>query len=678
MSNKRFWDDVLSRLDERLTDEAASDLFFRQQSRDVEVSEYISDTYNGISGKVRRRNSLLAFAACIAIVVCLSVVTVVILQNNIGVQPLDSSDEYSYLLEEVEYTHSIKVYFPSKEIGKEIIEYPEMLDNKLVSDAIETYLFAGNFGKEYYVFGNIENADELKKISFNDPIGGKTGMMREGWDISFSPTLLKSICDEDDIRVNCDKKYQNGTLKEKIEEITDIFMICIPEYPPLVHFKDRGKVYFINLCDNNLYGDGTPYGIYSQEELVEYFKMKDIPVHINNDEVLNGCARADGLGISEINITKLLEYVVDEKFIVREGSKTSYYMWDMKTGKKNLYIVTDSEAKTIETYYAGSKEPLGDNTYWNKNDMVTVFRDGDLFMNYKATDSLLAQYGIYFGRSGDSDAGFVVEYNETSNSFTSDTNFIALQNVGMTFNDYEMIYTNGDELCAHFSSRIPFSEIYNGLKIEYELVIKDNGKPVLINGKESYKFSTELKSGEGATEYEEYQDELYIDTAGITFNEYGYSTELVAYLTYTVDASRIISGRIETNTREDYLLIRNNPDNLTEEELIATTPVISKCKKQDTGVWAVTVDFSRIKKTDKDTQFIVQFIDEKNNKPVRMSNKVDNNKYLTIFSFGKDEEPVADIILYNEYEEPKLLLYMQAAGDDPINFYYRENFILTD
>ena len=174
MSNKRFWDDVLSRLDERLTDEAASDLFFRQQSRDVEVSEYISDTYNGISGKVRRRNGLLAFAACIAIVVCLAVVTVVILQNNIGVQPLDSSDEYSYLLEEVEYTHSVKVYFPSKEIGKEIIEYPEMLDNKLVSDAIETYLFAGNFDKEYYVFGNIENADELKKISFNDPIGGKT------------------------------------------------------------------------------------------------------------------------------------------------------------------------------------------------------------------------------------------------------------------------------------------------------------------------------------------------------------------------------------------------------------------------------------------------------------------------------------------------------------------------
>ncbi len=675
MSNKRFWDDVLSRLDESLTDEAASDLFFYQQSRDVEVSEYISDTYNGISGKVRRRNSILAFAACIAIVVCLAVVTVVILQNNIGVQPLDSSDEYSYLLEEVEYTHSIKVYYPSKEIGKEIIEYPEMLDNKLVADAIETYLFAGNIEKEYYVFGNIDKADTLKKISFNDPIGGQSGFSRDGWDISFRPVLLKTLCDEDNIKANCDKKYQSGTLKEKIEEITDIFMICIPEYPPLVHFKDRGKVYFINLQNNIEPGDGTPYGIFSQEEIIEYFKMKDMPVYINNDEVLNGYAKADGLNTSEINITKLAEYLFDDEFIVREGSKTSYYMWDMKTGKKNLYIVTDSNAKTIETHYAGSKEPVTDSTHWNTDGAVAVFREGELYMNNKAADMFFSQYGIYFDQSYD---GFVIEYNVTSNSFTSDTNFIALSSVDMTFNDNDMIYTNGDELCIPFASRIPFSEIYSGLTIEYELVIKDNGKPVLINGKESYKFSTELKAFGRFAEYETFQDELHIDPASITFNEYGYSTGLMAYLTYTVDASQIISGRVETNTREAYLLIRNNPDNLTEEELIATTPIISQCKKQDTGVWALTVDFSRIRKIDKDTRFIVQFIDEKNGTAVRMSNKVDDNEYLTIFSFGKDEEPVADIILYNEYEEPELLLYTQIEDNSLTDFNYRENFILTD
>lgn len=675
MSNKRFWDDVLSRLDERLTDEAASDLFFRQQSRDVEVSEYISDTYNGISGKVRRRKSLLAFAACIAIVVCLAVVTVVILQNNIGVQPLDSSDEYSYLLEEVEYTHSVKVYFPSKEIGKEIIEYPEMLDNKLVADAIETYLFAGNFDKGYYVFGNIDNADGLKKINFNDPIGGKTGMIREGWLIKFAPDLLEFICGDNRMKDFCNARFDKEGIDRKIEEITDVYIVCIPGMAAFIHFEDRGQTYFLHHTQNMLFDDNIPFDIFSKEELVDYYAMKERPVTINQRETLNDIVVGNMAGAIEVNITKLLEHIVDEEFIVREGSKTSYYMWDMKTGKKNLYIVTDSEAKTVETYYESSVNPVWDNSFWNKDALETLFRDGDVFMNYKATDMLLGWYGVNFW---DSDTGFVVEYNETSNSFTSDTNFIALQNVGMTFNDYEMIYTNGDELCVHFSSRIPFSEIYNGLTIEYELVIKDNGKPVLINGKESYKFSVELESGEGATEYEEYQDELYIDTAGITFNEYGYSTELVAYLTYTVDASRIISGRIETNTREDYLYIRNNPDNLAEEELIATTPVISKCKKQDTGIWELTVDFSRIRKTNEDTQFIVQFIDEKNNKPVRMSNKVDNNKYLTIFSFGKDEEPVADIILYNEYEEPKLLLYMQIAGDGPINFNYRENFILTD
>lgn len=676
MSNKRFWDDVLSRLDERLTDEAASDLFFHQQSRDVEVSEYISDTYNGISGKVRRRNSLLALAACIAIVVCLAVVTVVILQNNIGVQPLESSDEYSYLLEEVEYTHSVKVYFPSKEIGKEIIEYPEMLDNKLVADAIETYLFAGNFDKEYYVFGNIENADELRKINFNDPIGGKTGMIREGWLIKFNPDLLEFICGDNRMKDFCNARFDKEGIDKKIEEITNVYIVCIPGMAAFIHFEDRGQTYFLHHTQNMLFDDNIPFDIFSKEELVDYYAMKERPVTINQRETLNDIVVGNMAGAIEVNITKLLEHIVDEKFIVREGSKTSYYMWNMKTGKKNLYIVTDSEAMTIETYYESSVNPVrDDNTFWNKDALETVFRDGDVFMNYKATDMLLGWYGVNFW---DSDTGFVVEYNETSNSFTSDTNFIALQNVGMTFNDYEMIYTNGDELCVPFSSRIPFSEIYNGLKIEYELVIKDNGKPVLINGKESYKFSVELESGEGATEYEEYQDELYIDTAGIAFNEYGYSTELMAYLTYTVDASQVISGRIETNTREDYLLIRNNPDNLTEEELIATTPVISKCKKQDTGVWELTVDFSRIRKTDKDTQFIVQFIDEKNNKPVRMSNKVDDNEYLTIFSFGKDEEPVADIILYNQYEEPKLLLYMQTAGDGPINFNYRENFILTD
>ncbi|MBQ8791104.1 MAG: hypothetical protein IJZ51_07325 [Ruminiclostridium sp.] len=675
MSNVRFWNEVMNKLDNRLTDEAASNLYFYQKSQDAEISEYISDSYNGITGKVRKRNGMIGFAACIAVIVCLAVVIGVILQNNVAVQPLDSNNEYSYLLETEKYTYKTNVYFLTRELGEEYLEHTDILDNQLILNSVETCILAADFKNEYYIFGNAEREEELTKYYFDDPIGGKDGMQKNGWLINFSPDLLEFICEDNRLKDFCNSRFDREGIDRKIEEITDVYIVCIPGMAALIHFEDGGQTYFLHHTQNAFYDDNVPFDIFSREELVDYYALKERPVTINQKEILNGVVVGNMAGATEVNVTKLLEHIVDEEFIVREGSKTSYYMWDMKTGKKNLYMVTDSEAKTIETYYESSVNPVRDNTFWNKDGSETLFRDGDVFMNYKATEILLGRYDVYLDYSDD---GYLIEYNATSNSFTSDTRFIPLQNVDITFNDHNIIYANSDELCVSFSSRIPFSEVYNGLKIEYELVIKDNGKPVLINGKESYKFSAELKSDDENTEYEVYQDELYIDTAGITFNEYGYSTELMAYLTYTVDASQVISGRIETNTREDYLLIRNNPDNLTEEGLIATTPVISKCKKQDTGVWELTVDFSRIKKIDKDTKFAVQFIDEKNNKPVRMSNKVGNDEYITNFSFGKDEEPVADIILYNEYEEPKLLLYMQSADNIVSNFYYRENFILTD
>ena len=140
MSNKYFWNDVINGLDEKLTDSVAYDLFSYHKRNDVEVSDYIVEG-DEATKKGRKNNNILALVACIAVMACFAVLTVVIVKNNIAVQPLDSSDEYSYLLEDVQYTHSTKVYFLEKELGKKFISDPEIIKNKMIASSIKTYLW---------------------------------------------------------------------------------------------------------------------------------------------------------------------------------------------------------------------------------------------------------------------------------------------------------------------------------------------------------------------------------------------------------------------------------------------------------------------------------------------------------------------------------------------------------
>lgn len=678
MSNKHFWDDVISRLDERLTDDAASDLFLHQQSRDVEVSEYISDTYNGISGKVRKKHSIIAFAACITLVICLAVVIVVIINNNnIAVQPLDSSDEYSYLIEEVEYTHSIKVYYPSKEIGEEFIEYPEIIKNKIVIDTVETYLFAGNVEKEYYVFGNIDKADTFKKIDFNDPIGGQAGFSRDGWDISFNPAFLNFVCNEEAIKEFCDIKYKYGYIKEKMEEITDVFMVCIPGYVPLVHFRDGDKIYFIHLTQNIEYGDGTLYGIFTHEELIDHYALKERPITINRDEVVDGCAFGNLQGMCEVNITKLLAHIVDDEFIVREGSKTSYYRWNMSTGEKVLAAVVDSEAQTIEGFVDYNTDLIPSTEFWNNSRNVSTFRDGELYMNYDATQSFLDLYYIQFSSSYGMHDGICVFYDENRNSFTSDTDFLYRDSLVFKSNQYGPLYEEDGKAKLHLSARFPYADVYHGLPIELELVVKSNGVPVLIDGKESCQFTCTLVSKEDR----EFESDIHIDVSGLTFNEHGYSTGLVAYLTYTLDASQIISGKVETHTISQEIVVRNNPDELTEEELIATNPVVTSCEKVNDITWALTVDVGVFTEASEGKHIYMEFSDEDETSIMfTLPGRFPESKYVdgVGITLKKEDEGIIRIIIRDVKKNSTPTFSVHIGKDGYTLMRYKEKFLIKE
>ncbi len=671
MSNKYFWNEVINGLDEKLTDNVANELFSYQKRNDVELSDCIVEGAETAKGR-RKGTGFLALVACIAVMVCLAVLTVVIVKNNIAVQPLDSTDEYSYLLEDVEYTHSTKVYFLDKELGREFVSNPEIIKNKSIANSIKTYLFAGNFDEEYYVFGDIENADNLNKIRFDDPIGGKTGMFMEGWDIAFNPELLSFVCKEESIREFCDTKYKYGTMNEKVQEITDVFIVCIPEYPALIHFKDGDKVYFINFQKNIEYGDGTSYGIFTHKQLADKFEVMGIPVYknFNEDGVIEGAAVGDGFIACEVNMTKLIETLFDDEFIVRDGNKTLLYMLDMSTAEKRLYATIDSEAQTIEAFRFGDPTMPVDPEMWNEDGNETRFRQGELYMNTRAADRLLMYYDIMLQYSVTDDGRHInLIYNETRNPFTSDINFIAPEDFGFSVNDTNVIYTSGGKLVIPFKVRVPYAEIYRGMPVDFEFTIENNGVPV-----QSYRFTHEIKTMDMIVE-----DTITIDTTGLTFNEYGYSTGLNACLKYTLDATEIISGKIETDKIERPVLVRNNPDNLTEEELIATNPLITKCEKRSDGDWDITIDFSRVTETKDDLCCFVRFIDEKSENTIMMSNKVENKTFSTSFVFGDGEKPVVDIVLHDDGDEPKKILYMCITDESiPFSFYYRENFILTD
>ena len=673
MSNKYFWNDVINGLDEKLTDSVAYDLFSYHKRNDVEVSDYIVE---GDEATKKGRSGMLALVACIAVMACLAVLTVVIVKNNIVVQPLDSSDEYSHLTEEVQYTHSTKVYFLDKELGKEFIKDPEIIKNKTIANSIKTYLFAGNFDEEYYVFGDIENADDLKKIGFNDPIGGQSGIREDGWDLSYNPTFLNFVCKEESIREFCDTKYKYGTMKEKVKEITDVYVVCIPEYAPMIHFKDGDKVYFIHLDQNVVYGDTTSYGIFTLEELIDHYEIKERPITINQKEVVNGCFVGNLARVYEVNITKLLEHIVDDEFIVREGSKTSYYRWDRSTGEKDLAAVVDSEAQTIESYPIYNMAQTAGTQVWNENGCVSTFRDGELFMNRKAADMFLGIYFIILNDNSEMYDGINVSYNEKYNVFTSDTDFLQRD----SFNFKDMIgplYEEDDKVKLHLSAEFPYVGIYHGLPVEFEFTLKSNGVPVLIDGKESCLFTSTLSNKEDSV----FESDICIDTKALTFNEYGYSTGLTAYLTYTVDASEIIDGKIETNTISREVIVRNNPDNLTEEELVATNPVITGCKKISDNEWEFAIDVGVFADVSEESHLYMEFSDENaRSVEVTLPGIFDDGQFICSVghTLKKEDEGIINVVIRDVKENSTLTLDIGISKEGYTITHYKEKFLLTD
>ncbi len=676
MNNKYFWIEVINGLDEKLTDSVACSLFAYQKRNDVEVSDYAVEG-DKTAKKDRKHSGILTLVACIAVMACLAVLTVVIVKNNIAVQPLDSNSEYSHLTEETQYTHSVKVYFLEKELGKEFISDPEIIKNKTIANSIKTYLFAGNFDEEYYVFGDIENADNLRKIGFNDPIGGQSGISKDGWNLSYNPTFLNFVCKEESIREFCDTKYEYGTMKEKVEEITDVYVVCIPEYAPLIHFKDGDKVYFIHLDQDVVYGDTTSYGIFTHEELIDHYEIKERPITINQKEVVNGCFVGNLARVCEVNITKLLEHIVDDEFIVCEGSKTSYYRWNKSTGEKDLAAVVDSEAQTIEAYPSYNTDQIMSSTQvWNENGCVSTFRDGELFMNYKATDMFLSIYFIMLSSNGGTYRCIDVSYDETYNIFTSDTDF--LQRNSFYFKDMiGPLYEEDGKAKLHLSAGFPYADIYHGLPIEFEFSLKSNGVPVLIDGKESCLFTSTLNSKEDRV----FESDVWIDTKALTFNEYGYSTGLTAYLTYTVDASEIIDGKIETHTISYGVVVRNNPDNLTEEELVTTNPVISGCKKISDNEWAFAIDVGVFADVSEKINFYMEFSDE-DATPVEMTlpDIIDDGKYLCSVghTLKKEDKGIINVVIRDVEENSTLTLDINVRRDGYVQTHYKEKFLLTD
>ena len=669
MSNKYFWIEVMNGLDEKLTDSVACSLFTYQKRNDVEVSDY---TVEGDKTAKKGRNGILALVACIAVMACLAVLTVVIVKNNITVQPLDSNSEYSHLTEEVQYTHSTNIYFLDKELGKEFISDPDIIKNKTIANSIKTYLFAGNFEEEFFVFGVIDNADELKKVSFDDPIGGKTGFFMDGWDIAFNPEFLSFVGGEEKIKEFCDKKYEKGTIKEKIEEITDVFMVCVPDQPAVIHFKDRGKSYFISLQTNVYWGDGLPYELFTHEEFIDRHTASERTITVNRKEKLEGYAVGDLTGACEINITKLADYIFDDEFIVRDGNKTSYYMWNMLTGEKHLFAVLDSEEETIYTSPINQSITSMNTDFWNKEQRESVFRQGELYMNYTAAYTFLNYYSIRL----DTTEGLHIIFDEDQNNFTSDTDFLYKDRFRFTNLQTGPLYEEGGKAKLHVSAIFPYGQIYDGLPVNYELTLESNGVPMLVNGKESYQFTGNIKKDEC-----EIGEDVYIDLESVTYNEYGYSTGIKMYLKYTVDASEIVSGKIESHTISQEVVVRNNPDDLTEEELIATNPVISGCKKISDNEWAFTVNVTALTEEHEDLAVGIEVFDEEgNNVMLTLPGVYEDGKYTDIinsYKLKKEDEGVVNIAL-RDVRSTTLSLYLTVDKNREVAFRYKEKFLLTD
>ncbi len=677
MSNKYFWNEVINGLDEKLTDSVANELFSYQKRNDVEISDYIVEG-DETAKKGRKGNGIIALVACIAVMVCLAVLTVVIVKNNIAVQPLDSNSEYSHLTEEVQYTHSVKVYFLEKELGKEFIRDPDIIKNKTIANSIKTYLFAGNFDEEYYVFGDINKADQLTKIRFDDPIGGKTGMFREGWDIFFNRELLEFVCDGKQLRNLADNEYKNGYIK-KVEEITDVFIVCVPDYPAFVHFRDGERVYYVNL-DPSIYNGNGNYPIYTKSKFINYYEMKEPLLFINGKEqkFVQDLAYCAASGKSEIDIVRLLDMIFDDEFIVTQDKVTYIYKRNMSTGKINPFAIVDAknEQIKIKDEYVTDGELIEIWNYYGRYENLR-FKDDKLIVDIARARELMAYFAIDIHEYDAVNNRIDISYDESSNCFSSDVKFINNDNIGVYFDEHNIISTYNGNADISLVISDPIKDIYKGLKISYELYVEDNGVPIPVNGKECYQFSGVLLAESEATDDRSVHNvNISINEKNISFNKYGYSNNLKFILKYKVEGAESVTGITESGSKEvDDFSIRNNPNNLSEEHLLATDPLFQKCEKQKNGVWNMTVDLSPLVTENKNFNGLIQFICEEENYPVKLTNGNDEETISISFEFTQNDKLVIDFTLLNENEEPTLTMFLLIQDEENMAT-YRQKFIL--
>lgn len=297
--------------------------------------------------------------------------------------------------EEKEYTHSLKVYFLSDELGRAFVAEPEILDNELIAKMVETYLFAGNFDKGYYVFGNIRKEKELNKIYFDDPVGGKIGLMKDGWNVTFNYKLLEFLCDGVSLNEYLSNSYENGK-SESIDRITDMFIVCIPGYPAFVHFKTKEQIYFMTL-EYNGYIASKDYRIYTRQDFSESIALQNVDVVINESEenIISGIASVNAAGGYEIDIVALLDVVFDEEHIYHNIGKTSVYVTDKETGKKHLYVFINTQRLFFNVKEKYTDKGLPSDNWKPENEKAYYdFRQGKLYLNEAAAKEFLSLFEI--------------------------------------------------------------------------------------------------------------------------------------------------------------------------------------------------------------------------------------------------------------------------------------------
>ncbi len=359
--------------------------------------------------------TLILCVVIMALIVLIAIITIP--SDKDGENSLSqSTDDTTSFIEEVEYTHSMKVYFFSEELGKEFIASPDILNNKMVAKMVETYLFAGNFDKEYYVFGDIKQQENLKKIYFDDPVGGKIGLMKDGWNVTFNYKLLKFLCDGITLREYLDDSYQNDET-EKIEEATDMFIACVPGYPAFVHFKNKEQVYYMTL-EYNGYISSKDYKVFKREEFLDTFDTQNVDVVINGRDgnIVNNIATVNKSGEYEIDIVALLDIIFDDEHIYHNVGKTSLFVTDKKTGEKHLYVFINTQRLffNVKPHYTDKGLPTDNWKPENENSQYD-FRQGKLYLNESAAKEFLSLFGI----SMDIGDTINITYDEQSNCFTS-------------------------------------------------------------------------------------------------------------------------------------------------------------------------------------------------------------------------------------------------------------------